>query len=170
MDDIRVLVARYTRDLLVYDEQLIKIGRSNAYRQDNNANYIVIDESFSEKISSSEKYDSDIEEYSQSNYYRSELNLDFFGTDAHKNAYDWVAKQGMQEAREIQKILKIEVLSPSQVQNIGALTGTYYGNRFRVIVSVRYSYQITEATLPIESAQIDIYNNGNRNTKNIINV
>lgn len=164
MADIRKVLSRFTRDLLSYNEQLIRVGRRNFERKDFDLDYIVIDESEGDKISHAETFDSSNDQIKYTDNYRSPMTLDFYGLNGRSNAYSWVSQLSTQRSTELQKTYGITVLSPSRVINVGALTGTDYGNRYQVNLNVWHNEEYQEETLSIDTAQIDIYNNGNRNT------
>ena len=87
MSDTLTAVAKVIRDLLPYDEQLIRIGRQNFEQEDFETNYIVIDALGDALLTSStETFDGTAEELSVGGVWRGPVTLDFYGSGTYNRA------------------------------------------------------------------------------------
>jgi len=150
-------VALFVRDLLFYNENLIRIGRQNFERKEFENNYIVVD-SIGAALPTSrlETYDGDAEEQSFGARVSQPITLDFYGADAYSNAELFRMSLRTQSAYELQKTLGLSVYGISAFTDVKALTGQQYGNQIQVEFTVQYCNTLTIDTLRIDVAQIDI--------------
>lgn len=154
-----VQTALFTRDLLSYDEQLIRLGRQNFERDDFEADYIVIDAlGAAQRLGSLETYDGDAEEQSLGAVWRLPVTLDFFGDGAYSRALEFSNRARSQAAYDLKRTHGIEVNQASGITDVKALTGQQYGERVQIELSVQFSADTTIETLRIDEAQFEIRN------------
>ncbi len=157
--EILIRVAKYTRDLLGVDEQLIRIGRQNFEREEFETDYIVIDALGPALRSGSlETYDGDAEQLSLGAIWKGPVTLDFYGDDAYTRAIDFSLRMRSQAARELRRALGISIYQVSGITDVKALTGQQYGERMQIAATVEISNQVTIDTLRIDEAQLEIRN------------
>lgn len=159
MSPILVAVAKLVRDLLDYDEQLIRIGRQNFSREDLETAYIVVDAlGQAVQASSLETYDGTAEELKLGAVWRGPVTLDFYGANAYTRAMEFSLRSRSQAAYELKQTLGINALHPTGPTDLKALTGQQYGERVQLEMAVEYSTDVTIDTLRIDTAQIEIQN------------
>lgn len=152
-------VAKFVRDLLNYDEQLIRVGRQNFEREQFEAAYIVVDALGQQaRVASSETFNGDTETMSLCALHRGPVTLDFYGAGAYNRAIDFSLLMRSQTALELKKGLGVNILQPSALTDAKALTGQQYGERVQVEMVVEMSTGATLATLRIDTAQLQIHN------------
>ena len=154
-----ITVAKFVRDLLTYDEQLIRIGRQDFEREQFETNYIVVDALGQQaRAASSETYDGDTEKLSLGAMHRGPVTLDFYGEGAYTRANDFGLLMRSQAALELKKTLGINIHQPSGLTDVKALTGQQYGERVQIEMVVELSTETEIDTLRIDIAQIQIQN------------
>ena len=154
-----IRVAKFTRDLLSVDEQLIRIGRQNFERKDFEADYIVIDAlGPALRSGSMEDFDGDTEKLSLGAIWKGPVTLDFYGDDAYTRAIDFSLRMRSQDARELRRALGISIYQVSGITDVKALTGQQYGERMQITATVEISNQVIIDTLRIDTAQLEIRN------------
>lgn len=159
--EILIRVAKFTRDLLVIDEDtgLIRIGRQNFEREHFEADYIVVDAlGAASRSGSMEDYDGTTEKLSLGAVWKVPVTLDFYGPDAYTRAMDFSLRMRSQSARELRRSLGISIYQVSGVTDVKALTGQQYGERMQVAVTVEISNDVVIDTLRIDTAQLEIRN------------
>jgi hypothetical protein len=149
-------VAKFTRDLLGVDEQLIRPGRHNFTQDEMTRQYIVIDVLSLVRVSESESFDGDSEEVSYGDIWRGTFTLDFYGTDAYNRAKDFGRLARSQTAAELKRALGLTIYRASRAQNVAQLTGQQYGERWQVEIVVDVSEATMASTLRIDEAQLQI--------------
>lgn len=156
MNPLKTL-AIFTRDLLTYNEQLIRIGRQNFERTDLEKNYIVIDGiGAAIPLSKIETYDGTLEKLSFGSRVTKPCTLDFYGDNAYTNARTFLFMLRSQLSYEKQVTLGIGVHEVSGITDVKALTGQVYGNRVQLEINLQYCDSLTIDTLRIDTAQISI--------------
>ena len=154
---VLVAVAKFVRDLLTYDEQMIRIGRQNFEREQFETAYIVVDALGAQmRAASLETYDGDAEELSLGVVWRGPVTLDFYGDGAYTRAIDFSLRMRSQAALELKKSLGINIYTASSATDVKALTGQQYGERVQIEMTVEYSSEIVIDTLYIDTAQLEI--------------
>ena len=152
-----IRVAKFVRDLLAVDEQLVRIGRQNFERKQFEAGYIVVDGLGALLRSGSlETYDGDAEQISLGTVWKGPVTLDFYGEDAYTRANDFSLRICSQAARELRRTLGITIYQVSGITDVKALTGQQYGERMQVAVTIEISNQVVIDTLRIDTAQLEI--------------
>ena len=150
-------VAIFIRDLLSYDEQLVRIGRQNFEREDFEAAYIVVDTlAGQQRTAYSEVYDGDAEVRTLSDQWRGTVLIDFYGAGAWLRAANFSARCRSQSAYDLRVALGMDVHCPSTITDVAALTGQQYGERVQVELVVEYSSTVSIDTLRIDTAQLEI--------------
>lgn len=152
-------VAKFVRDLLGYDQQLIRIGRENFTREQFETEYIVIDSlAVQQRISELETYDGTGEVLSLGAMMRATVTLDFYGSGAYTRAIDFMIRSRSQTGLELKQSLGLDILQPRGPTDVKALTGQQYGERVQLEMTVVFSQSIDINTLRIDEAQIEISN------------
>lgn len=150
-------VGIFTRDMLQYDENLIRIGRQNFERKEFETDYIVID-SIGAALPTGrlESFDGVSEVLSYGQRVSIPCTADFYGANAYANASKFRLTLRTQLAYELQVTNGIGVYSVSTITDVKALTGQQYGNRVQVEFNVQYCEVLDIATLRIDTAQTQI--------------
>lgn len=140
-------VARYTRDLLGYDEQLIKLGRSGYYRDDYDTGIIAIDSLAPAKVvSRSTFFDADEELQKSLFSYEQVVTLNFYGNDALNNAQKWLGYNSLELGYQLQRIYAVSVYIAGGPADLKSLSENQYTNRYEVTATIRYN---VEESLPV---------------------
>jgi len=151
------LVALLIRDLLTYNEQLIRIGRQNFVQEDFETDYIVIDAlGQSAQQSSLETYDGTTEVLSLGAVWRGPVTLDFYGSGAYTRAGQVCLLLRSQAALELKRTLGITTYHPTGPTDLKQLTGQQYGERVQIEMMVEISLDTDIDTRRIDTAQIEL--------------
>lgn len=157
MNEVLKRVALFVRDLLTYDEQLIRIGRQNFEQVDFETNYIVVDAlGKSERSASLQDYDGDTEIMKLGGIWKGPVTLDFYGSGTYDRAIDLSLRSMSQAAIELRKNLGIAIYHPTGPTDVKQLTGQIYGERVQIEMMVEISQEVDIATLRIDTAQLEI--------------
>ena len=157
MNDVLTKTARLIRDLLAYDEQLIKIGRYNSEIEDFTIAYIGVDTlGQSARLATGEKYNGDTEVMTHSQRWASPIVLSFYGDGAWSRASNLSLLIKSQASRELQKTLEISAYQVSGLTDVKILTGQEFGERVELNLSVQYTISVDVDILRIDEAQIDL--------------
>lgn len=149
--------AIFIRDLLSYDEQLIRIGRDNFEIADFDTAYIGVDSIGSaQRISGGERFDGDAESMNYAQRWSAPIIVSFYGDGAHGRAQDFALRINTQAALELQEAQGISVFQSSQLTDVKVLTGQQYGERVELALNVHYSTGIDVDTLRIDEAQVAV--------------
>jgi len=110
MNESLRLTALFVRDLLTYDEQLIRIGRQNYDITDFTIGYIGVDSlGSSRRLASGEKFDGTLEQMTYQQQWQAPVTLSFYGSDAWSTATTFALLIQSQKALELQESLGIGV-------------------------------------------------------------
>ena len=151
-----IKVARYVRDLLVYDEALIKFDREDTQQNDVDTSYIVVNSSeVSTVLSTGQQYDGDVEIMNYNATLSQSFTIEFYGNLAYSNAQEFTLKTRSQKAKEILRGLKITVYNVSSVTDVKQLLGSQYGNRVHVTFNITYTPNVNVDTLRIDETVIE---------------
>ena len=154
-----IAVAKFVRDLLAYDEQLIRIGRQDFTREQFQTAYIVVDALGQQaRVASSETFDGAAEELSLGTMHSGPVTLDFYGDGAYTRANDFSLLMRSQTALELKQTLGINIYQPSGLTDVKALTGQQYGERVQLEMITEISTETIIDTLRIDTAQLQISN------------
>ena len=162
MTDPRVKLARYTRDILSHSEDLIRVGRRNWTRDNFDADYIVIDNSISTKVSTCKQFDGDNGQEKITDTYSSTFTVNFYGINAFDLSHRWARLLKSQAGQELQHTNLIEIKNPSQIINVAALTGSDYSDSYQINITVWYNSSDNVATESLVSLEVGLKvdNNG----------
>lgn len=154
-----IAVAVFVRDLLPYDEQLIRVGRQNFEREQFEKPYIVVDAlGLQGRTASLETYDGAGEMLSLGAIHRGIVTLDFYGAGAYTRANNFSLLVRSQAAFELKQSLGVDIYPPTGLTDVKALTGQQYGERVQIEMTVELSAEVGVATLRIDTAQLLIQN------------
>jgi hypothetical protein len=145
------------RDLLNYNEQLIKIGRENFKIKDFTIPYIGIDAlGAAQRLASGQNYDGTAEEMTYQQQWQAPITLSFYGPDAWTTATQFGLLIQSQKALELQESLGLGVYQVSTITDVKILAGMTYGERQDMTLSVRFAVAVDVATMRIDTAQIEL--------------
>lgn len=159
MNDGLTKLALFTRDLMAYDEQLIRIGRKGYTREDFEADYIVVDSiGPAQAIATGERYNGDTEDQLLSTLMQAPCTLNFYGDGAYQNATRFMLLTRSQAAYDLQSERNITVFNVSQLTDVKALTGQQYGENIELSLFIQYNETIDLSVLRIDTLQWDAIN------------
>jgi len=151
------MTALFIRDLLTYDEQLIRIGRQNYDITDFTIGYIGVDSlGASRRLASGEKFDGTLERMTYQQQWIAPVTVSFYGTDAWSTATNFAMLIQSQKALELQESLGIGVFQASGLTDVKMLTGQQYGERQEITLNIRYATSVNVGTLRIDTAITEI--------------
>jgi hypothetical protein len=154
---VLIAVSKFVRDLLVVDEQLIRIGRHDFDRDDMDKQFIVIDALGPHvRTASLESYDGTAETLGIGAIWEGPVTLDFYGAGAYTRAIDFSLRTQSQAARELRRALGVTIYQPASITDVKALTGSEFSERVQVTTTVAISSNISIDTLRIDTAQLEI--------------
>jgi len=157
MNESLRLTAMFVRDLLGYDEQLIRIGRQNYDIDDFAIGYIGVDSlGAAQRLASGEKYDENTEIMSYQQQWQAPVTLSFYGSGAWNTATNFALLIQSQKSLELQESLGLGVYQASGLTDVKMLTGQQYGERQELTINVRYATYADIDTLRIDTAQIEL--------------
>lgn len=157
MNEALKQAAIFVRDLLDYDEQLIRIGRLGFDIDDFETAYIGVDSLGSAvRLGSGESFDGDAEIITYQQQWRAPVTLSFYGAGAWGRATNFSLLVKSQKAYELQRSQGIGVFQTSQLTDVKILTGQQYGERIEISFNVQYSISADVETLRIDTAQIEL--------------
>lgn len=160
MIDPLIQTMRYLRDLLGYDEQLIKKGRINEQSANSKIGYIAVDAlAPAQPTTRSEKYDGVAEVMTYCQTHRLPITIDFYGQPAYENATKLTVLTSSHIAQWLQKKYNIRVGSPSGITDVKALTGQQYVNRMQIELILHYTQCVEVDVLRIEKAPFEVITN-----------
>ncbi len=103
MNESLRLTAIFIRDLLTYDEQLIRIGRQNYDITDFTIGYIGVDSlGAARRLASGEKFDGTLEQMTYQQQWQAPVTLSFYGAEAWSTATNFALLIQSQKALELQ--------------------------------------------------------------------
>lgn len=150
-------LALFIRDVLGYDEQLIRMGRLEYDRELLTAAYIGVDQlAPAVRLSSSQTFDGVSEEMTYSTRWRVPCVIEFFGEGAYQRAASFINLAQSQAAIDANKAHSVGVYIVPTLTDVKALTGSQYGERILLDVNVTYETADAVATLRIDEAVLDI--------------
>ena len=157
MNESLRLTALFIRDLLTYDEQLIRIGRQNYDIDDFAIGYIGVDSlGSSRRLASGEKFDGTLEQMTYQQQWIAPVTISFYGSDAWSTATNFSLLIQSQKALELQDSLGLGVYQASGLTDVKMLTGQQYGERQELTLNVRYATTADVDTLRIDTAITEI--------------
>jgi hypothetical protein len=155
MDLALIAVAKFVRDLLTYNEQLIKIGRDDDEMLDFNQAYIVVDVAGQrQQAVASSNYNGSTEVMRYIVTEAMPVTVDFFGAQAYTNANTFRLLMQSERRLDLQAQHGITVYNVSRFTDLKLLTGGQYRNRYQLEFAVRYNSAVNIPTLRIDSVEI----------------
>ncbi|MEB1112113.1 hypothetical protein VC875_10475 [Citrobacter portucalensis] len=147
-------VARFVRDLLDYDEQLIKFDRRNVQTSDFATSYIVINGSLPQSVMSrGQRFDGDAEVMTYSASVSHAIVLEFYGDESYSNVENFLMLSASQAANELRRKHAITIMAVSNIIDVGQLLGQSHGNRVNLSFNVQYAPARDVQTLRIDTPQ-----------------
>ena len=105
MNESLRLTALFVRDLLGYNEQLIRIGRQNYDIDDFTIGYIGVDSlGAAQRLASGEKYDGNTERMRFQQQWQAPVTLSFYGAEAWSTATRFALLIQSQASRDLQSL------------------------------------------------------------------
>jgi len=151
------LTALFIRDLLTYDEQLIRIGRQNYDITDFTIGYIGVDSlGPARRLASGEKYDGTLERMTYQQQWIAPVTVSFYGDDAWDTATTFALLIQSQKSLELQEAAGIGVFQATALTDVKMLTGQQYGERQELTLNIRYATSVNVGTLRIDTAITEI--------------
>lgn len=147
-------VARFVRDLLDYDEQLIKFDRRNVQASDFSTSYIVVNGSLPQSVlARGQRFNGDAEVITYSASVSHAIVLEFYGDEAYRNAENFLMLNDSQAAKELRRKHAITIMAVSNITDVGQLLGQSHGNRVHLTFNVQYAPARDVQTLRIDTPQ-----------------
>lgn len=157
MSDPLITFGKFVRNLLVINENTIKIGRSNFERADFNTAYIAIDTlARFDRVSRLETYDSSQEVLSLGAVWSGIVTVDFFGNDAYNRAIAFELLSTSQAAYDLKRTLGITIMQSSGPTDVRQLTGQQYGEQIQLEMRIYISEDTQISTKRIDTPQTSI--------------
>lgn len=149
-----IAVARFVRDLLVYDEQLIKFDRKNIIATDFSTDYIVVNGSLPQSvIARGQRFNGATEVMTYTAAVSHSIVLEFYGDKAYSNAEQYLMLSASQKANELRRKNGLTIMSVSNITDVGQLLGQSHGNRVQVSFNIQYAPARDVQTLRIDTPQ-----------------
>jgi len=150
-------VALFIRDLLGYNEQLIRIGRQNYDITDFTIGYIGVDSlGPARRLASGEKYDGNLERMTYQQQWIAPVTISFYGSDAWPTATNFALLIQSQRSLELQESAGIGVFQATAITDVKMLTGKQYGERQELTINIRYATTVNVDTLRIDTAITEV--------------
>ncbi|EAA7554723.1 hypothetical protein LO27_22455 [Salmonella enterica] len=147
-------VARFVRDLLDYDEQLIKFDRRNVQASDFSTGYIVVNGSLPQSVMArGQRFNGDAEVMTYSASVSHSIVLEFYGDKAYVNAESFLMLSESQYANELRRTHSLTIMAVSNIIDVGQLLGQSHGNRVHLSFNVQYAPRRDVQTLRIDTPQ-----------------
>lgn len=147
-------VARFVRDLLDYDEQLIKFDRRNVQASDFSTSYIVVNGSIPQSVlARGQSFNGDTEVMTYSASVSHSIVLEFYGDDAYSNGEKFLMLSESQRANELRRTNNLTIMAVSNITDVGQLLGQSHGNRVHLSFNVQYAPTSNVQTLRIDTPQ-----------------
>ncbi len=157
MNETLRLTAIFVRDLLDYDEMLIKIGRQGDDIEDFTTDYIAVDMlGESRRMASGEQYNGDTEKMTYAQQWQAPTIISFYGENAWNNATRFGLLIPSQAGLELQEDLGIGVYQVGGMTDVKLLAGVQYGNRIDISLNIQYSISAEIDTRRIDVERIEI--------------
>ena len=157
MNEALRLTALFVRDLLTYNEQLIRVGRQNYEIEDFEIPYIGVDAlGAAQRLASGQKYDGTAEEMTYQQQWQAPVTLSFYGPDAWITATQFGLLIQSQKALELQESLGLGVYQVSTITDVKILAGVTYGERQDITLNVRFAISVDVDILRIDTAELEV--------------
>ncbi len=157
MNEVIRQTALFVRDLLTYDEQLIRLGRKNYDIEDFSIAYIGVDTlGASVRMGGGERFDPVAEVMSYQQQFQTPVTLSFYGDGAWTRATEFSLRIKSQKSFELQTAQGIAVFLASGLTDVKVLTGQQYGERQELTLNVQFGISVNIDTLRIDTEQINL--------------
>ncbi len=151
-----IKIAKFVRDLLDYDEQLIKFDRTDTQRNDLTTSFIVVNSSsISNKTSSGSNYDGDSEIMNYNDQFQQAIILEFYGDLAYNNSSKFSLIVASQKAADLKRTLGISISNVSTATDVKQILGSAHGNRVHIEMNVNYSPSVDVEILRVDTAEFE---------------
>lgn len=149
-----IAVARFVRDLLGYDEQLIKFDRKNIISTDFATSYIVVNGNLPQSVlARGQRFNGVTEVMTYTAAVSHSIALEFYGDGAYSNAEDYLMLSASQKANELRRKNGLTIMSVSNITDVGQLLGQSHGNRVHLSFNIQYAPARDVQTLRIDTPQ-----------------
>ncbi len=157
MNESLRLTAMFIRDLLDYDESLIRIGRQGDDIEDFTIDYIAVDIlGQAQRLASGQTYDGGAESMQYAQRWSAPVTVSFYGDSAWDNVNEFTLLIPSQKSLEIQEALGLSVYQVGGLTDVKLLTGIQYGNRIEASLNINYSVSTDVDTRRIDVERIDL--------------
>ncbi|WP_313471813.1 phage neck terminator protein [Atlantibacter hermannii] len=147
-------VARFVRDLLGYDEQLIKFDRRNIQASDFSTSYIVVNGSLPQSVlARGQRFNGATEVMTYTAAVSHSIVLEFWGENARVNAEAFLMLSESQRANELRRMHTLTIMAVSNITDVGQLLGQSHGNRVHLSFNVQYAPAHDVQTLRIDTPE-----------------
>lgn len=149
-----IAIARFVRDLLNYDEQLIKFDRKNIIATDFSTSYIVVNGILPQSVlARGQRFNGATEVMTYTAAVSHSIVLEFYGDKAYSNAEDYLMLSASQKANELRRKNGLTIMSVSNITDVGQLLGQSHGNRVQLSFNIQYAPARDVQTLRIDTPQ-----------------
>lgn len=149
-----IAVARFVRDLLSYDEQLIKFDRQNVIATDFETSYIIVNGSLPQAVlARGQRFNGVTEVMTYTAAVSHAVVLEFYGDNAYVNAQAFMMLSESQRANELRRKNSLTIMAVSNITDVGQLLGQSHGNRVHLSFNVQYAPAHDVQTLRIDTPQ-----------------
>ncbi|ARJ43303.1 hypothetical protein B1H58_15520 [Pantoea alhagi] len=149
-----IAVARFVRDLLSYDEQLIKFDRQNVIATDFETSYIIVNGSLPQTVlARGQHFNGTTEVMTYTAAVSHAVVLEFYGSNAYTNAQAFMMLSESQRANELRRKNALTIMAVSNITDVGQLLGQSHGNRVHLSFNVQYAPAHDVQTLRIDTPQ-----------------
>jgi hypothetical protein len=157
MNESLRLTALFIRDLLTYQEQLIRIGRLGEDIEDFTIGYIGIDSlGAAQRLASGELFNGTDEEMTYGQRWTQPVTLTFYGDIAWTTATRTSLLIKSQKSLELQEQLGLSVYQASSLTDVKIITGQQFGGRVELALNIQYSISAIVDTLRIDTAHFTL--------------
>lgn len=147
-------VARFVRDLLDYDEQLIKFDRRNIQASDFSTSYIIVNGAMPQTVlARGQRFNGGAEVMTYTAVVSHAIVLEFYGDEAYSNAENFLMLSESQRANELRRTHALTIMAVSNITDVGQLLGQSHGNRVHLSFNVQYAPAHDVQTLRIDTPQ-----------------
>lgn len=150
------VMARYVRDLLEYDPNLIRPDKKNFAQDDFDNDYIVINTSQPALLlAKGSTYDGDAEVMNYTDTSSQTFVIEFYGKNAYNNVSRFTVLNDSQQARDIRYLQGLTACSVMSQTDVKQMIGSSYGNQINVEINAMINRDIDVDTLRIDTPQIE---------------
>lgn len=151
-----IATAKFVRDLLEHNEQLIKFDREDMAQDDFVTPYIVVNGSgVATKLSTGSNFDGENEIMNYNESYQQGVIIEFYGDDAYINARKFSLLNPSQKAADLKRQLQISISHVKTSTDVKQILGSAYGNRMHLEMNVNYCPSVNVETLRVDTAEFE---------------